>query len=255
MAIRRKNIITRDKQIGFWHQRAVHYDKLFWTKDKCYVSAIINTAKFQKSDLILDIGIGTGAFAKNIKPHVGHIIGIDISESMLKKGRWHGISAVRWDIRDALFANDIFDKVLARMCFHHILNGLDRAVRRCRDLLKKGGKIIVAEGLPPSEDLEVFNWYTEMFKLKEERLVFSEKALKELFLDNSFKNVSTKIHIMESFSIKNWLINAGISKKNQIKIMNLHRRANAKIKKAYNMYCTKDDCLVDTKNLILVAEK
>lgn len=63
------------------------------------------------------------------------------------------------------------------MVFHHIMDNLDRAVLRCYDLLKENGKICVAEGVPPVDDPDVVDWYTEMFKLKEERRTFTPEQL------------------------------------------------------------------------------
>ena len=239
----------------FWCKRAVHYDKLFWTKDKKYLDILLKMSDFKKSDLVLDVGVGTGAVAKKIRPYVKHIIGIDISDSMLKKGDWEGISAIKWNICDALFSNSIFDKIVARMAFHHMVDNLDIAIMRCYDLLKKGGKIIVAEGVPPTDEINVIEWYTNMFKLKEERLTFSYEELLNRLKKIGFKNIKTREYVMKNFSIKNWLINSGLEQKMQDEIMKIHLSADKKIQNAYNMQYINDDCLVDTKNIILIGEK
>jgi len=246
---------NKNQKTIFWHERAVHYDKLFWTKDKSYLDAIIRAAGFKKNDLVLDVGTGTGTVASRIKPIVGHVVGIDISDSMLSRKKWDGISMVKWNVCEALFANSIFDKVVARMCFHHIVDNLDLAVKRCRALLKPGGKIIVAEGVPPSDDPRIVKWYEKMFKLKEKRLIFTEKYLKNMLAKNGFRKIKILEHQMKSFSIKNWLLNSGIERKNRQKIMALHQNAEERIKKAYNMVLKKDDCLVDTKHMIIIGIK
>lgn len=239
----------------FWHKRAIHYDKLFWTKDKKYLDILLKMSDFKKSDLVLDVGVGTGVVAKKIRPYVKHVIGIDISDSMLRKGDWEGVSAIKWNVCDALFTNSIFDKIVARMVFHHIVNNLDIAIKRCYDLLKKGGKIIVAEGVPPTDEINVIKWYTNMFKLKEERLTFSYEELLNRLRKIGFKNIKTCEYTMKNFSIKNWLINSGLEQKTQDKIMKIHLLAEKKVQNAYNMQYINDDCLVDTKNIILIGEK
>ncbi|MCK7528387.1 MAG: aminotransferase class I/II-fold pyridoxal phosphate-dependent enzyme [Ignavibacteriales bacterium] len=100
---------------------------------------------------------------------------------MLKRGKWDGISMVRWDINESLFHNHLFDKIVGRMVFHHILDNLDRAFLRCYDLLKCRGRLIIAEGVPPAEDPEVVDWYTEMFKHKEVRRTFTKTLLVRYF--------------------------------------------------------------------------
>jgi len=121
---------------------------------------------FKKDDIVLDVRSGTGVVARAIKPFVKHVVAVDISDAMLSKGQWEGISIVKWDIFDLLFVNNLFNKIIARMVFHHIFDELDRVIIRCYDMLKKGGELIVAEGTPPTDD-DVVEWYTEMFKLKE----------------------------------------------------------------------------------------
>lgn len=168
----------------FWNIRARNYDRLYWTKDAGYIEKIIEVSRFSRSDLVLDIGTGTGTMARSIRPHVKHVVGMDFSDSMLKRGRWDGISMVKWDITDGLFRNHLFDKIVGRMVFHHILDNLDRAFLRCYDLLKSRGKLIIAEGVPPGEDPEIVEWYTEMFKHKETRRTFTKSLLVRYFVKN-----------------------------------------------------------------------
>ncbi len=239
----------------FWDDRAVNYDKLFWAKDEGYLDAILEMGGFQKNDLVLDVGVGTGAVAKKIQLYVKHVVGLDISGSMLQKGNWEGISLVKWNICDALFTNDVFDKIIVRMAFHHILDSLDIAIKRCYDMLKKGGKIVVAEGVPPSDEPYVIDWYTNMFKLKEERLTFTAQELVNRLKKSGFRNIVTREYTMKSFSIKNWLSSSGLEPKKRDRIMNLHLSADGRIRKVYNMQYVNGDCLVDTRNVILVGGK
>jgi ubiquinone/menaquinone biosynthesis C-methylase UbiE len=239
----------------FWNVRAKNYDKLFWTKDAGYIKKIIEASEFSKSDLVLDIGTGTGAMARSIRPHVKHVVGMDFSDSMLKQGRWEGISMVKWDLNDSLFHNRLFDKIVGRMVFHHILDNLDRAFLRCYDLLKSRGKLIIAEGIPPSEDQEIIDWYTEMFKHKEVRRTFTRSLLVHYFVKNGFQDVKVYKYKMKRFNINNWLINSGLDKAKQKLILNMHLNAGGKVKAAYHMKVENGVCLCDTDNLIIVGHK
>lgn len=239
----------------FWHIRSAKYDKLYWTKDDSYLEQIIKLSDFKKKDIVLDVGTGTGIIARTVGPRVKHVVGMDISDSMLKKGDWKGFSVVKWDISDLLFASNIFDKVIARMVFHHILGNLDRAIMRCYDLLKNNGFLIVAEGVPPSEDKDVVSWYSHMFTFKEKRRTFTENQLTSHLKNNGFSNVRSSVYVMKNFSIKNWVENSGLSHTAQKKILNLHIKADPKIKRLYNMKVACGDCLVDTKNVIVIGQK
>ena len=239
----------------FWNIRSAKYDKLYWTKDKSYLQHIIQASRLKKKDIVLDVGTGTGAVAKAVKPYAKHVVGLDTSDSMLDKGKWQGFSVIKWDISDLIFANNAFDKIIARMVFHHVLDNLDRALLRCYDMLKFKGILTIAEGVPPSEDKDVVDWYSYMFSFKEKRRTFTESQLKKLFKRNSFSKIRSEVYTMRNFSIKNWLINSGLDKKLQKKILKIHVEASAKIKALYNMRITKDDCFVDTKNVIIVGQK
>lgn len=239
----------------YWRIRSSNYDKLYWAKDGDYLDAIVETAHFTRNDLVLDVGTGTGVVTEKIKPLVKHIIALDISSSMLEKGRWNGVSIVKWDIRANPFADNLFDKITARMVFHHILNDLNEAIRQCHRALKAGGKLIIAEGVPPSYSRKVVDWYSSMFALKEDRRTFTEKQLVSYLRTNGFRNIQTTVYMMDNFSIKNWLKNSGLSKGRQCRIMQIHTSADKTIKDAYQMKIKGDDCLVRTKNLIITAEK
>ena len=213
----------------------------------------IRSAKYDK--LLLDVGTGTGAIANSVQKLVKKVVAIDISDSMLKNGRWDGVSVVNWDIGENFFADNLFHRVMARMVFHHILDNLDRAILRCYDLLKDGGKITIAEGVPPVDDQKVVDWYTEMFKYKEKRRTFLPKDLIYYLRKNGFQNIKHSIHIMENFNINNWLENSGLDSKNQEIILNMHLEADNDIKKAYNMRINNNECFVRTRNVIITGEK
>ncbi|MBN2331316.1 MAG: methyltransferase domain-containing protein [Candidatus Aenigmarchaeota archaeon] len=239
----------------FWCKRAEHYDKLYWVRDKSYLDAIIERGDFRKGQVVLDVGVGTGTVAKKIKPHVKHVIGLDISDSMLSRSNWEGISLVKWDVCQRLFDKNVFDRIVARMVFHHILDDLDGALKRCFDMLKPGGKIIIAEGLPPSDDPGVVKWYEGMFALKEERRTFTERELYERVAKAGFRNIAVCRHIMHGFSVRNWLANSGLPKEAQHKIMDMHMNAGDDVKGAYGMRIVGGDCLINTRNVIVIGEK
>ena len=239
----------------FWNIRSDKYDRLFWTKDFSYIDKILRVSEFKKSDVVLDVGTGTGIIAQKVRPLVNQIIALDNSSAMLSKGKWEGCSFVKWDIAEKIFADNMFDKVIARMVFHHIFEDLYTAFIRCLDLLREKGLLIVAEGVPPTDESEIIQWYTEMFKLKEKRRVFSKNELLKYFRRTGYKDVRSYTHIMENFSIGNWLENSGLKKEVRKEILDIHLKASPKVKKAYNMKIRGDDCLVDTKNIIITGKK
>jgi len=241
-------------QEQFWKTRSKKFNNLKWVHEFSYIKAFICSTDFKKSDIVLDVGTGTGVIAHALAPIVKEVIGIDISQDMLDHSNWNGNKYfIKRDIRAPIFYNNVFDKVTARMVFHHIIERTQEAMDECYRILKKGGKMILAEGIPPIP--EVKEDYINIFKLKERRLTFIEKELVNMMEKSGFKNIKILQYIMKNFSVNDWLENSGLTKKKRDKIFEMHITGSDMFKKAYNMKIIKNDCLIDVKNLILVGEK
>jgi ubiquinone/menaquinone biosynthesis C-methylase UbiE len=238
----------------FWKKRAKKYNELAWVKNRRYLDAFIDLGNFGKDDVVLDVGTGTGIIAHSISPLVKEVIGLDKSQDMLKHSNWFGnMYFIKGDIRKSIFAEEKFDKITARQVFHHILKDTQGAMDECHRLLKRGGKMILSDGVPPDE--KVKKDYINIFKLKEKRLTFLEKDLETLMKNSGFKNIKTSIVILENMSIRNWLEKSGLPRNTQDKIFDLHINSSDYFKKIYNLIETEDDCLVNFKMAILVGEK
>lgn len=244
-------------QEQFWKIRSEKYNHLKWVNDPLFHQAFISSADFNKSDLVLDVGTGTGIVANYIAPYVKIVIGLDTSQEMLQqcqqKNHNSNVYFVKRDIRDPFFHDNVFDKVTARLVFHHIIEDTQKAMDECYRILKNGGKIVLSEGVPPTPEIK--QDYARIFKIKEERLTFLEADLRELMEISGFKNLRVTTHIMENFSIRNWLENSGLLKEKQDHIFTMHVEGSDDFKKAYNMKILKDDCLINIKNLIVIGKK
>lgn len=239
---------------NFWKKRAEHYNNLEWANHQAYLDAFVKVGNFRKTDVVLDVGTGTGILAHAVAPIVREVIGLDKSQSMLEHSNWQGNRYfIKRNILEPIFKDEIFDKVMVRHVFHHILRGTQQATNECYRVLKKGGLMILSEGVPPT--LEVKQDYIEIFKLKEKRLTFMDEDLIALMERAGFKEIQTNILWLRQMSVRNWLINSGLTQSIQDRIFELHVNAGGYFKKAYNMVELEDDCLIDMKMLILTGEK
>jgi len=237
-----------------WGERAKKYDSLNGLNNLRYIEAFISSADFSKDDVVLDVGTGTGLIANALAPLVKEVVGIDSSQDMLKCNNWSSnVSFVKRDIRNPLLSEGFFDKVTARLVFHHIIKEPQKAMDECYRVLKKGGKMVLSEAVPPCPEIK--DEYAKIFKVKEKRLVFLEEDLVDLMRKSGFKNIAVFSHTTPNFSVKNWLKNNGLTQKKQSKIFMMHIKGSESFKQAYNMKLEDDDCLIDVKYLILVAEK
>lgn len=252
--MKQKSLARITDQEVFWEKRAEKYDNLDWVKEPGYIKNIILKSNFTKEDTVLDVGTGTGVIAHAIAPLIKAVIGLDISQDMLKHTNWKDNKYfIKRDIKESLFKEEVFDKVTARMVFHHIIEGTQDAMDECYKVLKKGGKMIISEGVPPSK--EVKQDYEDIFKLKETRLTFLPEDILELMETSGFTNVKVYTYIMKDFSIKNWLNNSAASKENQDKIFDMHVNGSELFKKEFNVKIVDGDCLINVKHAIVVGEK
>lgn len=248
------NLKETNTNFDFWRRRSERYNKLDWAKHQVYLEEFVKAGMFTKNDVVLDVGTGTGIVAQAVAPLVKEVIGIDESQHMLDHSNLNGnMYFFRGDIRDSIFKDQVFNKVTARLVFHHILTDTQKAMNECYRVLKSGGHMIFSEGVPPS--LDVKQDYIEIFKLKEKRLTFMEDDLVALMDCAGFKNIKMNLVLLKEMSVRNWLENSGLQQSVQDKIFEYHANAGEYFKMAYDMVETDGDILINMKMAILTGEK
>lgn len=248
------NRVRTNYNSNFWKTRAQHYDELEWVNHQLYLDAFVKAGDFKKTNVVLDIGTGTGIIAHAVAPFVKEVIGLDKSQHMLEHSNWSGnMYFIKRNILDPIFKDRVFDKVTARLVFHHILKGTQKAMNECHRVLKKGGLMVFSEGVPPSP--EVKQDYIEIFKLKEKRLTFMKEDLIALMERAGFEHIQSEILWLRKMSVRNWLANSGLPQSIQDRIFECHVNAKDYFKKAYDMVEIEGDCLIDMKMIVLTGEK
>ena len=238
----------------YWSKRAETFDNLQWANDQALLDSFIKAVDPHKYDHILDVGTGTGIVAHALEGEERVIVGIDTEPAMLEIAREKGICIFSTcDVRNMPYDKWTFDVVTARYVFHHIMTELDRAFMACHHVLSPFGKFVISEGVPPSD--EVIDEFTEIFKLKETRNVFTEDSLRDLMMEAGFFSVVVKEDWLRGMSVKKWIQNSKLPRWKEIAIFNLHKNGSAAFKEAYNLVETEDDILIDCKVLTLVGEK
>ena len=240
----------------FWAVRAQGYQQLEWASRKGYLQAVVAAGDLRPGDHVLDLGTGTGIVAHAISPLVAEVVGVDLSSEMLAHARASRVANEVFeegDARHLRFADNCFDKVIARMVLHHLIEGGEKTMRECYRVLKPGGALVLSEGVPPDPSLG--DWYTRMFALKEERLTFFEQDLVSLVKKGGFAVQKVLTHVSPQVSIGNWLRNSGLPQERQDRIMQMHLELDEEGKKHYNMTLTGDDVLCDFKYVTVVGRK
>ncbi|MCM8807793.1 MAG: class I SAM-dependent methyltransferase [Candidatus Omnitrophica bacterium] len=101
--------------------------------------------KWDRSDVVLDVGCGSGRFIQLLSPLVREIHGIDISEEALKIARNLKINNAFLRKGNALkipYKDNFFDKVICIDVIEHIEDD-EKVLKEIKRVLKKGGEGIV----------------------------------------------------------------------------------------------------------------
>jgi hypothetical protein len=96
--------------------------------------------------------------------------------------------------------------------------------------------------VPPTH--RCVQWYTEMFRHKEERHTLPEGDLINLMVQAGFVEIVTDTVIMRGASLNNWLENSGTPKPNVEIIRAMHSEAPWCVKQDYRMEFRDGDCLM-----------
>ena len=235
--------------------RAPNYDKLEWTNREEYNSLLIKACNLKSKYHVCDVGTGTGKVAEELAKYCEKVTGIDASDEMLEIARTKrnksNISYENMNAEKNSHEDNYFDAVVSRMAFHHIDNQKS-AINECIRILKPGKKFVISEGVPPPG---ARHFYTEMFKLKEERRTYTIDDLVELLEHAGLKDIEITIHKIPRVSISNWLGNSGLPKEICDKIYNMHLDCEDYVKKAYDMKIVDGDILMDWRTAIVSGVK
>ena len=141
----------------------VVFDKIAWlydplvrlsSKSRTYAEKIKFVAKLKKSDVVLDIGGGTGLIASFISDDVNKIIVLDPSKKMMAKSKSDKIEKVYGTVQEMKFKDSTFDVVYCVDTFHHFTNGHKKkdfdnvfydSIKEMLRVLKKNGVLVIID--------------------------------------------------------------------------------------------------------------
>ena len=105
------------------------------------------------SDVVLDLGAGTGLLALGIAPRVESVIAVDSSASMLARLeqraralRLTNVATVECDIRDLPLPDEYASLAVSSYAFHHLdTSGKELALAEARRVLRPGGRLVICD--------------------------------------------------------------------------------------------------------------
>lgn len=187
-----------------WNKRAERYNNISWVTDEALFLLLEQALELTGKEKVLDAGIGTGVFAKYIIDKAGKVFGLDSSIEMLNLIKDERIESRLGDLLDMPYVNDFFDRIIFKNVLHHCIGVSSEIIRQALSVLKPGGKIIICEGIPPSN--ESISDYSQMLTLHENRVIFTVEDILLRLVD--FKDLSAVRLVLKSKSIRNWIDNS-----------------------------------------------
>lgn len=140
---KRVDLVCHDFQADYEHHLLstdAFVNRTFFSKTM-YENFAREVNRHSDGSLVLDVGCGAGLLAERIK---GHIIGVDLSEGMLKLARRRCYSCVRCDAESLPFRAGAFGLVYAHSVLHHFL-GYSKILQEIRRSMVRGGLFILEE--------------------------------------------------------------------------------------------------------------
>lgn len=106
----------------------------------------IAALKLSPTDRVLDLGCGPGADSKTLREHTEHVVGLDLSQSMVTKAisETPTASFVVADGQALPFCDNTFDAVWMRLVLIHTPNPA-ATMNEIARILKPGGRIVLTE--------------------------------------------------------------------------------------------------------------
>ncbi len=107
------------------------YDRLYGSEQNLKIKEILRFLNVKKTDVVLDLGCGTGILFSHINELANFIVGVDVSSmalkaaaNLIKKIRSDSIFLVRADADFLPFRDKVFDKVFAITLLQNMPNPL-----------------------------------------------------------------------------------------------------------------------------------
>lgn len=147
-------------QEQFWDGIAPKYAKSPIKNMESYEYTLDRTRSYLKeSDLVLEIGAGTGSTALLLADGVEQIVATDISEQMLAVGRTRakeqGVENIRFQRTEAdSLPEGPFDAVMAHNLLH-LVEDLPGTLSACHGVLRPGGLLISKTFVRPTKGLQL----------------------------------------------------------------------------------------------------
>ncbi len=187
---------TRGHTLGAPRAYDAFVNFFFLGRRRATFEALISAAGVKSSQRVLDVGCGTGYFARLLAEAVGVdgvVVGIDASPEMIdyathQPGRPRNCDFQLGTAESLSFASGHFDVVVSSLFMHHLPADLQvMALTEMRRVLRPGGTLLIAEAHVP----RAFGWRVLARLHGYDRMARAVPELEHMIADAGFEDVSS----------------------------------------------------------------
>lgn len=200
---------------------------------------LLALARPQKADVCLDIGTGTGHTAAALADYAAHVVGLDLSEGMLRSarelyGERDNLTFVHAPAHDTKLAPSRFDLVTARHTLHHHPD-LGATLLEVARLLKPGGRLVVVDEVTPNAEVDA--WYDALERARDASHVraYSLTEWQDFIAEAGLTWVVGDARTGYPLEVGDWLGRMNLSPAGVAAVYDLFRRADALSRRTFNI--------------------
>ena len=199
-----------------WSRQASHYAQSKTHGSATALAAVVEAASPQSSDVLLDVGTGTGFTALAFAPWVSGVIGIDLSAGMLQEAHRiageRGITNAQFYLADAEylpFLDGSFDIITCRAAAHHFQH-IEQAICEMWRAAKSGGKVVFVDTCSP-EDKQLAK-LMNLWEKKRDPTHVCDRApseVRHLFENQGFTVEAISVQNRANMTFSDWVVRSG----------------------------------------------
>jgi len=132
---------------------------------------------YVKRGRLLDVGCGNGRFLNLMRELGWEVAGVEPDEVAAKIAReQYGLSIISSSLEEVKLSDNLFDAITLHQAFEHLHSPL-RGLKKCRELLKPGGRLVIVTPNTKSLTHEIFKKFCVHFDAPRHFFLFSPKSL------------------------------------------------------------------------------
>lgn len=211
-------------------QKQRNYHTLQWVNEPTLTDTLTETCG--RGEALLELGCGTGTMISRLAERFDRCVGVDPATYLLQHApAVPNVEYVPSKLEDLNYESE-FDCVLVRNTIHHLADP-EAGVAQAKRALRRGGKLVVCQGVPPHHSLLPF--YRDLFALFDKRHLLTEADIITMFRTNGFREIALVPVFMANVDLIEWLRKVSPNEEVYSKALALHREGGDVFRRAYEV--------------------